>query len=217
MELQRSTELQKTYVTSSKLELVADIIQLVSGVSLAFFLWTHMVFVGSILLGVSAFNKLAAFMEEYYLLPAAVVFIIIAFTAHVGAVLRRIPGRWRDQKIIWQHAKTIKHGDTWSWLFQVVSGAAILILATIHVFVVVYGGISADLSSDRMHSPFLWFYLALLFLGEYHASIGLYRAAIKWGWIKRQTAKRVLGFATIIFLAIGLVTIGTLWMLGGSL
>jgi fumarate reductase subunit C len=206
-------ELQKS-IQSSRLELVADIIQLVSGVSLALFLWTHMIFVGSILLGVSAFNKLAAFMEEYFFLQAAVAFIIVAFIAHVGAVLRRIPGRWADQKIIWKHAKTIRHGDTWSWLFQLVSGGLILILATIHVFVVVYGGINADLSSARMNSPFLWFYIALLFLGEYHASIGLYRAAIKWGWIKRQTAKRVLGVATLIFIAIGLFTIWTLYLLG---
>ncbi|MFC4767501.1 hypothetical protein [Effusibacillus consociatus] len=208
-------ELQKT-TTSSKLEFAADVIQLASGVSLALFLWTHMIFVGSILFGVTVFNRLAAFLEDFYFLHAAVIFIIIAFIAHVGTVLRRIPGRWKDQKIVWQHAKTIKHGDTWSWLFQVVSGSAILILATIHVFVVVYGGIDAKLSSARMHSPFLWFYLSLLILGEYHASVGMYRAAIKWGWMKRQTAKRVFGIATLIFLVIGLVTIGTLYMLGGA-
>lgn len=210
-------ELQKTMARSNKAELLVDVVELVSGVSLALFLWAHMIFVSTILLGVDTFNFLSHFMEEYYLLPAAVFFLIIAFTGHVGAVLRRIPGRWRDQKIVWEHAKLIKHGDTWSWLFQIVSGAAILILATIHVFVVVYGGIDAEISASRMNSSFLWFYLVLLGLGEYHASIGLYRAFVKWGWVKRTSVKRVLSFVTLVFLALGIASIATLYMLGGQL
>ncbi|MCF6093458.1 hypothetical protein L1765_05590 [Microaerobacter geothermalis] len=209
-------QLQKTIVRNTKAEFVVDLVESVSGVLLVLFLWTHMIFVATILFGVDPFNALAKFLEDYYLLPAAVVFILLVFLAHIGSVLKRIPGRWREQKIVWNHAKTIKHGDTWSWLFQCVSGLAILILASIHIVLVVYGGIDAKLSADRVNSPILWIYLLLLFFGEYHASIGLYRIAVKWGWMKRQSIKKVLSFVTFALLALGLATLWVFYTLGGA-
>lgn len=210
-------QLQKALARSGKADLLVELVQTVSGLLLVGFLWTHMLFVASILLGVTAFNALAHFMEQFYLLDVAVVFIILTVAAHVGAVLRRIPGRWQEQKVVWKHAKIIKHQDTWSWLFQAVTGSAMLLLIIIHVFAVVYLGIDAKLSSDRVASWMLWFYIVFLFLAEYHASVGLYRALVKWGFVRRRNLKNVLTVVTVCTIGLGLVSLWAFYSLGGSL
>lgn len=209
-------QLQRALTPNSKTDFLVEMVQTVSGLLLVGFLWTHMIFVASILLGVEAFNTLASFMEQYRLLDVAVVFVILTIAAHVGAVLRRIPGRWQEQKIVWRHAKTIKHNDTWSWLFQAVTGSAMLVLIIIHVFVVVYAGIDAKLSADRVNSWMLWFYIVLLLLAEYHASVGLYRTLVKWGFVKRRNLKKILTIVTIFTIGLGLVSLWVFYSLGGS-
>ncbi len=209
-------QLQRTLTQNRRTDLIVEVIQTVSGLLMVGFLWTHMIFVGSILLGVEMFNTLAHFMEQYRLLDATVVLITLILAAHVGTVLRRIPSRWQEQKVVWQHAKIIKHHDTWSWLFQAVTGSAMLLLIIIHVVVVVYAGIDAKLSSDRVQSWMLYFYIVLLFLAEYHASVGLYRALVKWGFLKRSSLKKVLTVITILTIGIGLVSLWAFYSLGDS-
>jgi fumarate reductase subunit C len=209
-------QLQRTLTATSKADLITELIQTASGLLLVGFLWTHMIFVASILLGVEAFNRLAHFMEQFRLLDAAVVFIILTVAAHIGAVFRRIPSRWQEQKIVWKHAKAIRHSDTWSWLFQAVTGSAMLILVIIHVFVVVYAGIDTKLSAGRVHSWMLGFYIVLLLLAEYHASVGLYRAFVKWGVVKRHSLKRMLSIITILTIGLGLLSLLVFFSLGGS-
>ncbi|MDB5085780.1 MAG: succinate dehydrogenase/fumarate reductase, cytochrome b subunit [Bacilli bacterium] len=210
-------QLQRTLSRSNKSDFLVEFVQTVSGLLLVGFLWTHMIFIAAILLGVAAFNKLAQFMDQYGLLDLAVAFIILVAGAHVGAVLRRIPSRLDEQKIVWKHAKIIKHSDTWSWLFQAVTGSAMLILIVIHVVIVVYNGINAHLSAGRVHSWMLVFYLVFLFLAEYHASVGLYRSLVKWGVVKRHNLKRVLSVVTVCTIGLGVVSLGIFYSLGASL
>lgn len=210
---------EKTVVRNKRMEAVIELTHTVSGLLLVLFLWTHLIFVGSILLGVKAFDTLAKFMEDYYLLPAAVLFVVFTFTAHVGAVSRRIPGRWREMKVLRAHAKRLNHHDTSSWLFQMFSGIAILILAAIHVFSVVWGGIDSSLSSDRVQSPMmLWMYLPLLILAEMHASVGVYRAGVKWGIFTRQPFGKVMKLISYLLIILGLVILWVFWTLdaGGA-
>jgi fumarate reductase subunit C len=207
-------QLQKAMARSQRMDYLVESIQMVSGLLLVLFLWTHMLFVAAIWLGVHSFNALAAFMEDFGLLPATVVFLILVITLHVGAVIRRVPRAWEEQKIVWRHAKLIRHSDTWSWIFQVVTGFAMLALAIVHMAVVVYGGINANLSSARVHGGFLVFYAVLLLLSEYHASVGLYRIFVKWGWVSRHSLKRVLGVISILTVAIGAITLWIFYTLG---
>jgi len=209
-------QLQKALTPRRKTDFVVESVQTVSGLLLVGFLWTHMLFVASILLGVQAFNALAGFMEKFHLLDIAVIFIVLTVAAHVGAVFRRIPSRWQEQKIVWKHAKTIKHADTWSWLFQAVTGSAMLLLVIIHVFIVVYAGIDSELSGGRVHSWMLGFYIVLLLCAEYHASVGLYRTLVKWGFVKRHSLKKVLGVVTVITVGLGLASLWIFFDVGGN-
>ena len=210
-------QLQKTFAANRKTDVIVEMIQTISGLLLVIFLWTHMIFVGSILMGAGVFDTLADFMEKYYLLDVTVVFLVLVITAHVGTVIRRIPGRWQEQKVIYKLAKTMKHGDTMSWLFQAITGSAMLVMIAIHMFVVVYAGITTDLSAARVDSWMLWFYIVFLVFAEYHASVGLYRALAKWGFIRRAPMKKVLTVVTIITIGLGLASLIVFMRLGDSL
>jgi len=209
-------QLQNALARNPRSDFIVETIQMVSGLLLVLFLWTHMLFVAAILLGVNAFNALAHVMEQYGLVPIAVVFLILVVGSHVGAVLRRIPGQWDEQKIVWRHAKIIHHKDTWSWVFQVVTGSALLLLVIIHVAVVSFAGISAKLSAGRVQGGFLVFYLVLLILSEYHASVGLYRIFVKWSWLGRHSLNRVLSVISLLTVALGAVTLWIFYTLGAQ-
>ncbi|QSO47451.1 succinate dehydrogenase/fumarate reductase transmembrane subunit [Alicyclobacillus mengziensis] len=210
----QQVELQKVITPSPRSDLIVEGIQMVSGLLLVLFLWVHMLFVASIWLGSGAFNVLANFMVRYGLVWAAVIFLILVIGSHVGAVVRRIPKQFREQRIVWRHAKLIRHMDTWSWIFQSITGAALLALVIIHVAVVTYGGISAQISSSRVFNHFLVFYVVLLILAEYHASVGLYRIFVKWGWVSQHRLHRVLGVITVLTVGIGAVSLYVLYALG---
>lgn len=209
-------QLQEALTRSPRADFIVEAVQMVSGLLLVLFLWTHMLFVAAILLGINAFNVLAHFMEVSGLVPVTVVFLILVIGSHVGAVVRRMPRQWREQKIVWRHARMIRHSDTWSWVFQAITGAALLILVVIHIAVVTFAGIDAKLSSLRVAGGFLVFYIVLLLLSEYHASVGLYRIFVKWGWVRRHSVKRVLSVITVCTIAIGAATLWVFYALGAS-
>ena len=53
--------------------------------------------------------------------------------------------------------------------------------------------------------PALVFYIVLLILGEFHAGLGLYRLAVKWGWPRRRQAELLFEVITalVVFLGLG--------------
>ncbi|MEW6696576.1 MAG: succinate dehydrogenase [Bacillota bacterium] len=208
---------QKLMMKNPRAELYYDLVELFTGLCLVGFLWTHMIFVATILLGSDVYNRLAAGLDEYYLSYIGIPFIIVVALMHVIAAGRRIPTRYQEQKIIWQHAKMIQGTDTWVWIFQVITGVSILVLGAIHVFVVLaHWPIDAAVSSERMVS-FWWFYLVLLLLGEYHAGFGLYRQFVKWGWFHRKPVGYVTNLITAIILALGFAALWVFITLGGTL
>lgn len=213
MDLQQ-VELQRVITPNPRSDLIVELIQMVSGLLLVLFLWVHMLFVASIWLGSNVFNGLAHFMETYGLVWVTVGFLVVVIGSHVGAVVRRIPKQFREQRIVWKHAKIIRHMDTWSWIFQSITGAALLGLVIIHMVVVTYGGISTQISSGRVFNHFLIFYAVLLILSEYHASVGLYRIFVKWGWVSQHSLHKVLTVITIFTVGIGAVSLYIFYALG---
>ena len=185
-------QLQKAMAHNPRIDVIVEGIQMVSGLLLVVFLWTHMVFVAAIWLGVNAFNTLAHFMDVFGLLPATVVFLILVIGAHIGAVIRRVPRQWQEQKILWRHAKLIHHSDTWSWLFQAITGVALLALVIVHIAVVTYGGINANLSSSRVHGGFLVFLRCAAIALRIPCERRAVPIFVKWGWVGRHSLKRVL-------------------------
>jgi fumarate reductase subunit C len=157
-------------------------------------------------------NAIAGFFEATYMAQVGGPLVFLGFLLHFVLAARKIPFRAEGQKTIWQHARMMHHGDTWLWVVQVVSAMLILVMGSIHMWVVLTDlPISAAKSAARVQSGF-WavFYFILLPLAELHVGIGFYRIGVKWGFIKdreRDKFKRGENLLTGMFIAIGLITL----------
>jgi len=200
-------QVQRSIAKNQRMELFLDLAELVSGLLLVGFLWTHMFFVGTIIINPHLFNALAAWLDRYYLSYIGIPFIIVVFFSHLVIAGRRIPTRFLEQKMMWRHAALLGERDTWTWVFQTITGMGILVLASIHMWVVIENWPIRDYISALRVQHFLWLYLILLFLGEYHAGTGLYRQFVKWGWLKRQKLIHVIDAITIFIILMGLVAL----------
>jgi fumarate reductase subunit C len=109
------------------------------------------------------------------------------------------------------------------WIWQVRSGMVVLVLGSFHIVLLaldvltpLFGervGIESVTSLARV-SAGLWLpYAILLLCVEFHASVGLYRLAIKWGGGNRLSRAALLGIERILFwsiLGLGAVTLTVL-------
>ena len=209
-----------------------DWMQSVSGLVLALFMWGHMFFVSSILLGKDAMWVVTKAFEGYFVfgrsmpwLVSGVVAAIFALVVlHALLAVRKFPISYRQVSAFRDHANGMKHGDTTLWWWQVVTGFALFFLASVHLYVMLtrpetigpYG------SADRMWTDSYWpLYLVLLFAVELHGGIGLYRLAVKWGWFAgsdpnatRARLKTLKWALTAFFLVLGLATLAAYVKLG---
>jgi fumarate reductase subunit C len=120
--------------------------------------------------------------------------------------------------------RVMRHEDTTLWLWQVVTGFALFFLASVHLYLMLTrpDRIGPYESADRVWSDSLWpLYLVLLFAVEVHGGIGLYRLAVKWGWMggvdanaTRRRLKVLKWSLTVFFLALGLATLAAYIKIG---
>jgi len=208
-----------------------DLAQSVSGGVLALFMWGHMFFVSSILISpdvmwmvTKAFEGYFIFGTPYPLIVSGVVAVVLALVvSHALLAMRKFPGNWRQLNLFVAHRKLLAHEDTTLWWVQAVTGFALFFLASVHLYQMLMhpGAIGPYESAARVWHGWWPLYLVLLLAVELHGGIGLYRLAVKWGWMdsadpersrrRLRTAKWAL---TVFFLALGLVTLGAYLRIG---
>lgn len=209
-----------------------DGLQSASGLVLALFMWGHMFFVSSILLGKDAMWTVTRLFEGYFFfgrshpwLVSVVVAVVIALlVGHAALALRKFPSSYAQVRAFRSHAQAMQHGDTTLWWWQVVTGFALFFLASAHLHVMLTrpDRIGPFESADRVWSDHYWpLYLLLLFAVELHGGIGLYRLAVKWDWFAgadpdatRRRLKRLKWALTAFFLALGLATLAAYVKIG---
>ena len=195
-----------------------DTLQMFTGVALIVFMWSHMILVASVNLGPGVMNAIANFLEETYLAQTGGPLIAFIFLVHFVLAARKIPFRAREQKMMWEHSVRFNHLDTWLWNVQAVTAMIILIMGSVHMWTVLTNlPISAAKSAARVQTGWwLLFYIILLPMIELHVGIGFYRIGVKWGWITRSNRKGLKRFEnrlTLVFVAIGLITLFTLYFI----
>ncbi|MDH3336353.1 MAG: hypothetical protein OER22_02780 [Gammaproteobacteria bacterium] len=179
-----------------------------SGLALALFMWGHMILVGSILTGERGFNWLAGMLEDYYIAQPTVVVIFALFLVHAVFASRKIPAQLAQRRQMLQLGRGLSrsgrdtpagssseafqpHLESLLWIWQVRTGMVILVLGSFHVILLgidvltpLFGertGIEALSSVARVKAG-LWLPYAILLISvEFHAGVGLYRLAVKWG------------------------------------
>ncbi len=240
MNVKLSAALEKgsSSTLSARQQVFYEILSGGTGLLLALFMWGHVILVGSILTGERGFDWLAGMLEDYYIAQPVVVGVVILFLVHAVLAARKIPAQLRERKRLLQLSKGLNasgrenvptrtphspfrpHVESLLWIWQVRTGMIILVLGSFHlvllamdVFTSLYGeitGIEAATSMARV-SAGLWIpYAVLLICVEFHASVGLYRLAIKWGadlWLSRTAMHRIEQFIFWIVLGIGGLTL----------
>jgi len=208
---------------------IHEIISGASGLLLALFMWGHVVLVGSILTGERGFNWLASTLERLYIAQPTVVFVVALFLVHAVSAARKIPARLRERRAFIALSKDLRdsggrgfapHTDSLLWIWQVRTGLVILVLASFHLVLLAldvltplfgeHRGIEAATTLARVGAG-LWLpYAILLVCVEFHASVGLYRLAIKWGAGRMLPRTALRALERLIFwlvLGLGLVTL----------
>lgn len=202
----------------SRLATVMEVLTSLSGLGLAGFMVMHMVLLSSVLLGLKTMNTLANFLEANYLLQIGAVILILLGLTHIALTLRKAPITFRQQVALVRQISWLRHTDTWTWAFQVASGLALLVLGTIHLWVILPDlPIQAAKSGGRVFGAYLWFYIPFVLIVEGHASIGLYRIAVKWGLVSRHWTHVGLNVWTVIVLVVGFAILATFYMIGRGL
>jgi fumarate reductase subunit C len=209
-----------------------DVLQSASGLLLALFMWLHMFFVSSILLGKDAMWTVARAFEGYFLfgrrlswlVSLLVAAVIVLFVTHAALALRKFPASYASYRAFREHMARMRHEDTTLWYWQVVTGFALLFLASLHLGTMLTrpDRIGPYESADRVWSDVMWpVYLVMLFIVELHAGAGLYRLALKWGWGVGADANagrrrlRILKWSmTVFFVALGLATLAAYMRIG---
>jgi fumarate reductase subunit C len=199
-------------------EAYLDFLQLITGVALILFMWSHMILVASINLGSGVMNAIAMFLERYYLAQLGGPLIAFLFLLHFVLTARKLPFRSQEQVSIWRHSLRLHHLDTWLWVVQAATAMLILIMGAVHMWVVLTDlPITAAKSAARIQGGWwLAFYLILLPLVELHLAIGFYRIGVKWGWITRSNRGFFQGVEkklSLSFVILGLISLFTFYFI----
>lgn len=211
-----------------------DLLQSATGLMLVLFIWGHMFFESSILLGKDAmlwvtkmFEGEHIFGEPYPALVSAVVLVImLLFAVHAILALRKFPADYRQYRRFGQHMTALRHPDTTLWLVQVITGFALFFLALPHLLVALLqpDNIGPYASSDRIWSGRFWILYGLLLpVVHVHAGIGIYRLAMKWGPFSARTQglwrgriKLALYCIVAFYLCLGTASLATYMSIGAD-
>jgi fumarate reductase subunit C len=186
-------------------QLIFELISGVSGLMLAMFMWGHMFFVGSILLGTRGFDWIAESMEIVYIAQPTVIAILILFLVHAAFAARKIPAQLKERRRFYQLARELRssskewradktimpaHVESWLWIWQVRSGMVLLVLGSFHlvlmmldIFTPLFGdrvGIEAITSMARTQSGLVWMYAVMLLCVEFHAGVLIHLWRFSW-------------------------------------
>lgn len=201
--------------------------------------------VGSILFGARGFDWLAGGLEDYYIAQPTVVFIVVLFLVHAVFASRKIPAQLRERKRMIRLAKDLRasaskqvrsgeenppfrpHVESMLWIWQVRTGMVLLVLGSFHLVLLgldvltpmfgMHRGIESGTTLARVSGGLWPLYGLLLLCVEFHAGVGLYRLAVKWGVGARLSRSTLWRIENVLFwsiLGLGVITLVVLagWM-----
>lgn len=186
-----------------------DFVQAASGVALMLFLWGHSFLVSSEMISPAVMNWIGWFFEATYLAQIFAPVLLLVMVLHFWVAARKMPFRAQELCTFWNHAKSLRHTDTWLWLVQVATAVVVLVLGSAHVLEVLCTlPITAEKSAARIQEGWLPVFGLLLVAAQIHLGIGFYRLGVKYGYITRAT--RPFWKKTAVALVTGFILLGVL-------
>jgi len=177
-----------------------DFLQSLTGLILALFITGHIMFEASILISNEMMYRVTIMFEGYYFFgekyPGIISFLAAAisviFVIHAGIAMKKIPSSYRNFRVISNHMKGMKHEDSSLWMIQVITGFMMFFMGSVHLYIMMSqpSDIGPFASSSRVVDEFMGpLYFMLLISVVSHAFIGLYRLALKWGFMEGKNTK----------------------------
>ena len=218
--------------TIDKIPARLDFLQSVTGLILAVFIMGHILFEASILISNEMMYKVTLMFEGYYFFgeryPGIISFlaaaIFVIFILHAGIAMRKFPASYKQYKIMKEHSTRMKHEDTSLWMIQVITGFMMFFIGSVHLYIMITQpeNIGPFASSSRVVDEFMGpLYFMLLLAVVSHAFIGLYRLALKWGFMEgkntersRKIFKLLMKTMIAIYLVIGLASLAKYTYIG---
>ncbi|MFT7004170.1 MAG: fumarate reductase subunit C [Sulfurimonas sp.] len=202
---------------------------------LGVFIMGHIIFESSILISNEMMYKVSLFFEGYYFfgetypgitsfLAAAIFFI---FILHAGVAIRKFPNNYKQYKAMKKHTLSMKHEDTSMWVVQIITGFIMFFIGSVHLYTMMAepSTIGPFASSMRVvYQNMAPLYFLLLISVIFHAFIGLYRLALKWGFmegkdtkVSRRRFKILMRSMIVIYILLGLMSLMRYMYIGYSL
>ncbi len=223
---------KKVDCTKSRIPAKLDFYQSLTGLILAVFIKFHLIFVSSILISEDFMHKVDKILSgslivegghpSFIVGSAFIIFTIIV--VHAILAVRKFPNSYRQFRNFNSHTHMYPHNDTKLWAIQVLTGFILFFMASIHLYQMMSepSNIGPYLSSDRIWTDHAWImYIILLIAVELHATIGLYRLAVKWGWFNgktykasREKLKKIRNFIIIFYIVLGTLSLASYMKIG---
>jgi fumarate reductase subunit C len=209
-----------------------DFLQSFTGLILAVFIMGHILFEASILISHEMMYRVTIMFEGYYFFgetyPGIISFlaaaIFIVFILHAGLALRKFPASYKQYKIINTHLGQMKHEDSSLWMIQVITGFMMFFIGSVHLYIMMTqpANIGPYASSSRVVDELMGpLYFLLLLSVVSHAFIGLYRLALKWGFmegkhteVSRARFKYLMKIMITAYIFIGLASLAKYTYIG---
>lgn len=177
-----------------------DFIQSATGLILAIFISGHILLESSILISNEVMYKVTIMFEGYYFFgetyPGIITFLAMAisiiFIIHAAIALRKFPNNYKQYKIIKEHTVGMRHEDTSLWIIQFITGFIMFFIGSVHLYIMMaepsnIGPLASSFRVVHEHMGPLYFLLLISVIS--HAFIGLYRLAMKWGFMEGKNTK----------------------------
>lgn len=177
-----------------------DFLQSATGLILALFIMGHILFEASILISNDMMERVTLMFEGYYFFgeryPGIISFLAAAifaiFILHASVAIRKFPASYKQYKTMKEHTLRMKHEDSSLWMIQIITGFMMLFIGSVHLYIMMSepSNIGPYASSFRIVSEHMGPLYSLLLLSVVsHAFIGLYRLALKWGFMEGKSTK----------------------------
>jgi len=209
-----------------------DFTQSATGLILALFIMGHILFESSILISHEAMYRVTIMFEGYYFFgetyPGIITFLAAAisviFIIHAAIALRKFPDNYRQHKAMKKHVIGMKHEDTSLWIIQLTTGFIMFFIGSVHLFIMMaepsnIGPLASSFRIVHEHMGPLYFLLLISVVS--HAFIGLYRLAMKWGFmegestkVSRKRFKFLMRAMIIIYITVGMFSLAKYTYIG---
>lgn len=205
----------------TKLPMWLWVIQIIMGIGLVIFvLIEHLPGLSTIIIGRDIFDTYAEILDKFIpplLLTLIIIALFAAIAIHGGINLRIISKIYRKPDQTISYATRFKHGHTFYWIFQCITGSLLAFFLIVHLWVthmIAPGEKLVDFVKTNARLGNNWyilFYICFLSLLLYHALNGTRAVLIKLGLVTTKKEEfltlGLVGLLFFSFLIIGLTTL----------